>query len=120
MVCKLQIVINKDSLYTKVFDNVFFGGLFDDIYYSLQEVKFNTKTQQSQIFLNPLNNEYSIDYREETYRFPIGREEANNDTMSYPGRLRGKYLICDYTICCDNQHNFVLPNINTTYRRSLV
>lgn len=120
MVCKLQIVINKDSLYTKVFDNVFFGGLFDDIYYSLQEVKFNTKTQQSQIFPNPLNNEYSIDYREETYRFPIGREEANNDTMSYPGRLRGKYLICDYTICCDNQHNFVLPNINTTYRRSLV
>nr|DAU41455.1 MAG TPA: hypothetical protein [Bacteriophage sp.] len=29
-------------------------------------------------------------------------------------------MICDYTINCDNQHNFNLPNINTTYRYSLV
>ena len=116
----IKFIINKDVLYTKVFDNVFFGGVFDDIYYSLQNVKFNTKSQQATILKNSITDTYAIDYREDTYRFAIGREEESNDTMSYPGRLRGKYMICDYTIKCDNQHNFNLPYVNTTYRRSLV
>ena len=120
MTCNIKFIINKDVLYTKVFDNVFFGGVFDDIYYSLQNVKFNTKSQQATILKNSITDTYAIDYREDTYRFAIGREEESNDTMSYPGRLRGKYMICDYTIKCDNQHNFNLPYVNTTYRRSLV
>ena len=121
MTCKIQFIINKDVLYTKVFDNVFFGGVFDDIYYSLQEVKFNTKSQTASILKNYLDNsKYAIDYREDTYRFAIGREDEAIDSMSYPGRLKGKYLICNYTIKCDDQHNFNLPAINTTYRRSLV
>lgn len=120
MTCKIQFVVNKDVIYTKVFDNVFFGGVFDDIYYSLQDVKFKTKSQQATILKNSMNDTYAIDYREDTYRFAIGREEESKDTMSYPGRLRGKYMICDYTIKCDDQHNFNLPYVNTTYRRSLV
>lgn len=116
---KVQIVINKDVLYTKVFDNVFFGGVFDDIKNMLTEVKFQTKTQVGTILEDYVNGGYAIDHREDTYRFAIGREEQHEDNTSYKGRLRGKYLLCDYVIECNNT-KFNLPYINTTYRISLV
>lgn len=117
---KLTYIVNKDPLITKTYDNVFFGGVFKDIKSMLINVDFTTKTQKGTILQNYLDGGYAIDYREDTYRFAIGREQNNEDDMSYPSRLKGKYLICDYTIKCDNQHNFNLPNINTTYRYSLV
>lgn len=120
MQSKLQYVVNKDPLVTKTFDNVFFSGQFRDINSMLIDAKFTTKNQVGTIQENYLTGGYAIDYREDTYRFAIGREDIHEDELSLPGRLRGKYLICDYTINCDNQHNFNLPNINTTYRYSLV
>lgn len=120
MQSKLQYVVNKDPLVTKTFDNVFFSGQFRDINSMLIDAKFTTKNQVGTIQENYLTGGYAIDYREDTYRFAIGREGTHEDELSLPGRLRGKYLICDYTINCDNQHNFNLPNINTTYRYSLV
>lgn len=120
MQSKLEYVVNKDPLITKTFDNIFFGGVFSDIKAMLIDATFNTKTQSGSIFQDYLNGGYAIDYREDTYRFAIGREDNKEDDMSYPGRLKGKYLICNYTINCDNQHNFNLPNINTTYRYSLI
>ena len=71
-----------------------------------------------------VNNSSNIDYREDTYRFAIPREAVDNDALhqlnsqSYVGRLRGKYLICDYTFDCNNNKEFKLPYIKTTYRYS--
>lgn len=120
MECKIQYIINKDILYTKTFDNVFFSGQFRDIKNMLTDATFRTTDQVGTITQDYVNGGYAIDHRENTYRFAIGREQNSDDTLSYPGRLRGKYLICDLTLNCGEQHNFTLPNINTTYRYSLV
>jgi hypothetical protein len=58
--------------------------------------EFRTKNQTATIF-----NDY-IDNREDTYRFAIGRDKTQLNKLSYPGRLKGKYLVCDYTIECYN------------------
>lgn len=120
MQSRIQLVVNKDPLQTKTFDNVFFSGKFTNIKDMLINASFRTKNQNATILEDYIEGGYTIDYREDTYRFAIGRETTNDDTTSYPGRLRGKYLICDYTFNCNDQHNFNLPNINTTYRYSLV
>lgn len=117
-ISKIQLIINQNPLITKVYDNQFFGGYFTDINNMLTDVTFDTKNQSGSIMRN-INGEMMIDYREDTYRYAIGRSESDN-AMSFAPRLRGKYLICDYTIDCTNNHNFILPNINTTYRQSLV
>ena len=120
MQSRIQLVVNKDPLQTKTFDNVFFSGKFTNIKDMLINASFRTKNQNATILEDYIEGGYAIDYREDTYRFAIGRETTNDDTTSYPGRLKGKYLICDYTLNCNDQHNFNLPNINTTYRYSLV
>lgn len=117
---KLQIIINKDPLLTKTYDNVFFSGEFDDVQEMMQDIKFTTKTQEGTIFRDNTEVSNPIEQREDTYRFAVGREKESKDDMSLPGRMKGKYMICDYLINCDNQRNFKLPNINTTYRYSLV
>lgn len=117
---KVTIVINDNILQTKVFDNVFFHGNFTDIKSMLSNVAFTTKTQTGTILEDYIKGGYAIDIREDTYRFAIGRENNPKDEDSYAGRLRGKYLICDYTILCNNKKHFNLPGINTTYRYSLV
>ena len=115
---KIQLVVNKNPLQTKTFDNVFMYGYFSNINDIISNVQFNTKSQTSS-FLRDIDGNYIIDYREDTYRFAIGRQENNNDDMSYSGRLKGKYLICDYTFDCEG-NNFSLPSISTTFRQSLV
>lgn len=117
----IRFVVNANPLVTKTFDNVFFSGQLDDVD-MITSVKFSTKTQTSTIFKEATQeyNKVPIDYREDTYRFAIGREDNNEDPTSYPGRLKGKYLICEYKIQTDNAHQFSIPNINTTYRSSLV
>ena len=117
---KLQIIINKDPLLTKTYDNVFFSGEFDNVQEMMQDIKFTTKTQEGTIFKDDTEVSNPIEQREDTYRFAVGREKESKDDMSLPGRMKGKYMICDYLINCDNQRNFKLPNINTTYRYSLV
>ena len=93
-------------------------GYFSNINDMLSNVQFNTKSQTSS-FLRDIDGNYIIDYREDTYRFAIGRQENGNDDMSYLGRLKGKYLICDYTFDCEG-NDFSLPSISTTFRQSLV
>lgn len=117
---KLQIVVNKDQLYTKTFDNVFFSGEFTDVQKMMKEIKFTTKTQESTIFKDNAEVDNPIEQREDTFRFAVGRENNHVDNMSLPGRMKGKYLICDYLIDCSGQRDFILPNINTTYRYSLI
>ena len=84
-------------------------------------VFFKTKTQET----DPIDYT-SIDNREDNYRFAIGRNKQDNPAleeqtnMAYAGRMRGKYLICNYTFDCNNNREFKLPYIKTTYRYSML
>lgn len=141
-VAKVRFIVNKDALYTKVFDNVFFNGEFTDpsttdnvkaMNNVITNITFNTKSQGA----NPLlpdtyggtvttDLRYAYDYREDTYRFAIGRENINLnateqiENKANAGRVRGKWLQCEYVFDCNNDRTFKLPYINTTYRYSLV
>lgn len=122
---KIQFVVNKDIEYTKTFDNVFFSGDFNvpidainkDI---VKDVWFETKYQTN----SPIKQS-DMDNREDTYRFAINREindNTNNNLYnnSFLGRMKGKYLICNYSFDCTEGKTFTLPSIRTTYRYSLV
>lgn len=125
-ISKVIVVVNKEGSHTKTFDNVYFSGDFKDPSTTddkkaidnillATDVKFSTKKQKA------TQMSESVDYREDTYRFAIGREEITNpSTVSYAGRMKGKYLVCEYTFDCNNNRTFKLPYINTTYRYSLV
>ena len=78
-------------------------------------MKFSTKHEASGNYQNII-----FDYREDTYRFPIPRGQNTQNELSYPARLRGKYLMCDYTLNSDDSHTFNIPYISTTYRYSLI
>ena len=118
--CELQIVVNQNYPQTKVYDNVFFDGDFTDLK-TIKEISFTTKTQTT----DPIDYTV-IDNREDTYRFFIPREHQDNPSqqeyqnMSYAARMRGKYLICDYTFDCNDEKQMEIPFIKTTYRNSLV
>lgn len=134
---KLQLVVNKNAPYTKVYDNVRLQGEFrdgnqetikDDI---IDYMKFSTKHQEAikEHTEEQLDEEGSIitpeqhiitDYREDTFRFPVPRADKNEDELSLPARLRGKYMICDYELDSDIDHTFEIPQITTTYRNSLI
>lgn len=122
----IRFVVNKDMAQTKVFDNQWmYADLTDptnqDQTKILKNIYFTTKTQETE----PINWE-NIDHREDNYRFPIGREKQNDPyqqeqtNMSYAGRMRGKYLICNYTFDCNNNKEFKLPYVKTTYRYSML
>lgn len=93
-------------MFTKVFDNVSFDADLSDNTV-IGDIIFKTKTQQTK----PVNYN-NIDVREDTYRLPIGREYDG------VGRMRGKYLICDYTFNCEKENDLKIPYIKTTYRYS--
>lgn len=117
---KIEIVINKDLQYTKTFDNIRFTGDFKDKNNSqittgmINYLKFGTKDQTA------TSSNLKFDYREETFRLSVPRQDdfSSND-LSYPARMRGKYMICQYNIVADNQ-SFKIPYITTTYRYSLI
>lgn len=127
---KLTFVVNQDQQYTKVFDNQWFSGNIEDPNNDkpqvLSNINFNTKTQDS--FNINYNN---VECREDTYRFPIPRQdrgdigtgdEENQNVInrSYQPRMRGKYLLCNYEFNCDNDRQFEIPFIKTTYRYSML
>lgn len=124
-ISKIQFVVNKDASNTKVFDNVSFDAkLLDNDNTTPQIVKeivFTTKTQHTDKI--DYNN---IDNREDNYRFYIPRESQPDPATqqlvnkSYAGRMRGKYLICDYTFDCNSGREMKIPYIKTTYRYSMV
>lgn len=131
-ISKIQFVVNKDISNTKTFDNVQFSAdLLDnnDSPQNIIDVQFNTKTQYTNLegYGNSPQPAYkSIEVREDNYRFAIPREKTLNNkstesaNQSYLGRMRGKYLICDYTFDCNNNREFKLPYIKTTYRYSML
>ncbi|MBR5796533.1 MAG: hypothetical protein IKY26_10345 [Erysipelotrichaceae bacterium] len=124
-ISKVEFVVNKDISNTKVFDNVVFSAELENIDAfdapMIKDIIFKTKTQEtSALTIN------DIDLREDNYRFAIPREKVSNEglnklaSQSYLGRMRGKYLICDYTFDCNNNREFKLPYIKTTYRYSML
>lgn len=127
-ISKIQFVVNNEYPNNKVFDNVLItGDLMDQLNREnptvLVKAEFETKNQKSQVFDNTTNK---IDYREDTYRFAIPREDRSIDgstdiaNMSFAGRMRGKYLICTYTFDNTSESVFNIPSITTTYRFSLI
>lgn len=120
---KLQIVINKEYPYTKVYDNVRLQGKFRDGEgnqvkdTAIEAVDFTTKNQHTNAIPDYTT---TLDYREDTYRFPVPRADVNEDEYSLPARMRGKYMICDYRLDSEEGHTFEIPQITTTYRYSLI
>ena len=121
---RLRIIVNKDPQYTKVFDNIALQGEFidpnnkiltNDI---LDGIKFNTKHQVA----NKEGEDLVFDYREDTYRMPVPRQDQfeEEDNMSFPARMRGKYMVCDYKFKSDKDYSFQIPQITTTYRYSRI
>lgn len=118
---KIELVVNKDVMYTKVFDNISIAGSLKDKSDNnltkdlIDKIVFDTKHQVA-TSINP-----TFDYRENTYRLPIPRQDTNNeDSLSYPARMRGKTMICDYQLDTNNGNTFKIPFITTTYRYSLI
>ena len=124
-ISKIEFVVNKDVQNTKVFDNVLFTADLIKTEWDnnniISDICFKTKSQHTQSI-----NESNIDCREDNYRFAIPRESTDSNefnklaSQSYLGRMRGKYLICDYTFDCNNNREFKLPYIKTTYRYSML
>lgn len=124
---KIQFIVNKDYEYTKTFDNVFFNG--DLIipeseqvtdFNVVKNVYFKTRTQEN----DPIDQS-NMSTREDTYIFAINREKNNNAinnkyNNSFLGRMKGKYLICNYSFDCTQGKSFRIPSIRTTYRYSLI
>lgn len=119
LLAKVQFVVNDNVLYTKVYDNQWFSADFIEDIKVIKEINSSTKHQKSETIRS--NN---IDYREDTYRFAIPREQQTDNYVannkSYAGRMRGKYLICDYTFDCSGDKKFRLPYVKTTYRYSML
>jgi len=125
-IAQVKFVINDNVSLTKVFDNQWFTAELEDLNHPYQprivkNVFFETKTQETE----PIDYS-SIENREDNYRFAIGRNKQDNPeqeeqtNMAYAGRMRGKYLICNYTFDCNNNREFKLPYIKTTYRYSML
>lgn len=130
MTAKLEFAINENPYITKVFDTQdITGNLIDPNNNKLsviEEIKFNTKTQNS----FTLNNN-DVQCREDSYKFAIPRQDrgeiGNSDekqqdilNRSFSPRMRGKYLNCEYTFNCDNDRGVQIPFIKTTFRQSNV
>lgn len=108
----LKYVINKDILYTKVFDIVTFGGRFyggdngdmDNITFT-----FDTPLKQH----STGTGSSLITNREYDFRLDIPR----NDNSAYGDRMRGKTMQCELK-SSSNSYDFSLQYIVTKYRMS--
>lgn len=118
LICMVKFVVNDNPMQTKTFDNQWFSADLTDKEHAddpqlIKKIFFETKNQQTDTI-----NYTNIEHREDNYRFAIGREKEN--TGIYAGRMRGKYLVCDYTFDCNDDKEFKLPYIKTTYRYSML
>lgn len=119
---KIQFVVNKDAMTTKTFDNISIAGEMLDQNGAnvttglVNSILFNTKHQLATA------TQPTFDYRENTYRLPVPRQDINNEdtSLSYPARMRGKTMVCDYEFDTNNEKTFKIPFITTTYRYSLI
>jgi len=119
----IRILVNDTYAVTKVFDNVAFTG--DNISLMVNSHKFYTTSQESSIIDSLL-----IDKREDTYKFAIprnirsgtfiGSKENEIPAGRFADRMRGKYLVADYSFQNNGGKMFTLPFIETTYRYSMI
>ena len=116
----ISFVVNQNYPISKTFDNVEYSGDFTHNT-NFNEVYFETKRQTSYTL-----DKEDIDYREDTYKFCIPRnnielnDAENLANKSYKDRMKGKYLICHYKYDCNNGNTFKVPYISTAYRQSFI
>ena len=91
-----------------------------------EESSFNNIEQKDFVnkFMESLN-ELEVKIFKDRFFLDKIKKITNKDfrqlaSKSYLGRMRGKYLICDYTFDCNNNREFKLPYIKTTYRYSML
>lgn len=112
----IQFIVNENFIQTKTFDNVEYFGNFSNNT-NFENIYFETNKQTSYVV-------DGIDYREDTYKFCIPRSNESssdlNSNMTYSPRMKGHYLICNYTYDCNNGNTFKVPYISTAYRNSLI
>lgn len=119
-VSSIMFTINKDYPQTKTFDNVEYGGDFTHGT-NFNEIYFETKRQTSYT-----TTDKGIDYREDTYKFAIPRNNLELNSIeqlankSYKDRMKGKYLLCHYKYDCNNGNTFKVPYISTAFRYSFI
>lgn len=117
---KLVMVVNKDYVNTKTFDNVQYAGDFT-WGTNLTNIVFNTKRQES--FVTTMDK---IDYREDTYKFAIPRSNREFNEIqelvnkSYRDRMKGKYMVATYYYNNNGGNTFKLPYVSTLYRYSMI
>lgn len=125
---KIEIIINQDYPYTKVFDNVRLQGNFKDANgYFMKEDQFKAMTFQTKhqtAVMSKTSKTNILDYREDTYRFALPRAqfitERAEPLLTLAPRLRGKWLRCIYEFSESKDSTFEIPQITTTFRRSLI
>lgn len=130
---KFEIVVNNAYPYTKVYDNVRFQGNFTDAKENVirdavfKSIEFKTKHQVATLKPDTAkkNGATMLDYREDTYRFAVPRANYDNtkgieSQLSLAPRLRGKWLSCTYTFDDTAGNKYELPQITTTFRKSLI
>lgn len=130
LVAKITFTVNPNVEYTKVFDNQWLSANIEDPNNDypkvITSIKFHTKTQDS--FEIDYNN---IECREDNYRFPIPRQDRNNQDISddteqtilnksFLPRMRGKYMLCEYVFDCNDDRKIEIPFIKTTFRQSML
>lgn len=118
----VEIVVNKDLLYTKTFDNIAIAGSLKDANGANATTGLINKIVFSDKHQTATANNPTFDYRENTYRLPIPRQDDSeeNVSMSFPARMRAKCMTCDYYFNTNNENTFKIPFIITTYRYSLI
>lgn len=117
---KIIFIVNANYPISKTFDNVEYSGDFTKNT-NFKDIFFETKRQSTDKLSS---NE--IDYREDTYKFCIPRNNIELNAAeelvnkSYKDRMKGKYMICHYTYDCSKGNTFKVPYISTAYRQSLI
>lgn len=124
-ISKIRFLINQEPLVTKTYDNQWFSAELTDSENKkpqiIKDVYFETKAQTTE----PIDYT-TIENREDTYRFAISREKLTfpelhqQTSKSFASRMKGKYMICNYTFDCNNNREFKLPYMTTIYRHSLL
>lgn len=126
---KIEFIVNADYPYTKVYDNVRFQGNFEDskgkpVMDIFKAISFSTKNQNAVLKKDVEGSKPLLDYREDTYRFALPRANyewpEHEPKLSLPPRLRGKWLKCVYEFSEEEGYTFELPQITTTFRKSLI
>lgn len=107
---RIRFLVNEDYQQTKVFDNVTYTG--DNVNLMNPSYIFRTTNQTSTTV-----DSYSIINREGTFRFAIPRQTG---TDKFASRIKGKYLMCDYTFTNASGFSFTLPFVETTFRYSAI